>query len=74
MITRPFGMNVMDWADQALMDLDSYGAFGKLENPDIWREWAMQFLNNSVLGRNLPDPNSYTNWSDWAERLCGVLS
>jgi hypothetical protein len=34
----------------------------------------MQLLNNTTLGRNLPNPYNFTEWKDWAERLCGALS
>jgi hypothetical protein len=40
-------MELNDWADQIALDLDSYGAFGRLEKDANWQDWAMQFLNNA---------------------------
>lgn len=73
-ITRPSYMELNDWADQVALDLDSYGAFGRLDNPDDWQDWAMQFLNNTSLGRNFPLPYDFTDWREWAERFCQTLS
>lgn len=72
-ITRPSGMMMRDWADQIVLDLDSYGSFGKL-NDENWQDWGVQFLNNSTLGKNLPNPYAYENWAEWAERLCQILT
>jgi hypothetical protein len=73
-ITRPTFMSLNDWADQIALDLDGYGAFGRLDNPDDWQDWALQFLNNNSLGRNFPRPQDFTDWREWAERFCQALS
>ena len=73
-ITRPSYMKLQDWADQMSIDLDQYGAFGRLQDERMWQDWAVQFLNNTTLGRNLPNPYSFDNWQDWAERFCQALS
>jgi hypothetical protein len=73
-ITRPSMMELRDWADQMMLDLDSYGALGRLEDEAQWQDWAMQFLNNTTLGRNLPQPYDFTDWRDWAERFAQTLS
>jgi hypothetical protein len=73
-ITRPTYMKLQDWADQMSLDLDRYGAFGRLQDESRWQDWAVQFLNNTTLGRNLPNPYSFDNWQDWAERFCQALS
>ena len=72
-ITRPSYMSLNDWADQIALDLDSYGAFGRLDGDD-WQNWAMQFLNNTSLGRNFPLPYDFDDWRDWAERFAQSLS
>lgn len=74
MITRPQGMRLTDWADRVVQDLEAYGVFGKLMSEHEWQDWGVQFLNNAVLGRNLPNPYNFGDWKDWAERLCGSLS
>lgn len=73
-ITMPTNMELLDWAAQINLDLDSFGAFGRLDNPDRWQDWGMQFLNNTTIGRNLPIPYGFTDWKEWAERLVGALS
>jgi hypothetical protein len=73
-ITMPTNMELLDWAAQINLDLDSFGAFGRLDNPDRWQDWGMQFLNNTTIGRNLPVPYGFTDWREWAERLVGALS
>lgn len=73
-VTRPVYMQLNDWADQIALDLDSYGAFGRLDDVSNWQNWAMQFLNNTSLGRNLPNPYDFEDWQEWAERFVQTLS
>lgn len=73
-ITLPTNMELLDWASQVVLDLDAYGAFGRLQDPARWQDWGVQFLNNSSIGRNLPNPYGFTDWREWAERLVGSLS
>lgn len=73
-ITRPTGMALEDWAGQIIIDLDSFGAFGRLQDPARWQDWGVQFLNSTSIGRNLPNPYQFTDWKEWAERLVGALS
>jgi len=73
-ITRPHGMELLDWAAQVIIDLDPYGSFGRLQDPSRWQDWAVQFLNSTFIGRNLPNPYGFNNWKEWAERLVGALS
>jgi len=56
-VTLPTGMSLRDWADQIALDLDSFGAFGRLDIEEQWQNWAMQFLNNMSLGNNFPLPH-----------------
>lgn len=73
-ITLPTGMELQDWSSQVILDLDSYGAFGRLQDPARWQDWGVQFLNNTTIGRNLPNPYGFNDWREWAERLVGALS
>jgi hypothetical protein len=73
-ITLPTYMSLLDWAAQINLDLDAYGAFGRLDNPEKWQDWGMQFINNTTIGRNLPNPYYFNDWKEWAERLVGALS
>ena len=72
-ITLPSGLGLRDWADQISLDLDPYGAFGRLDVEDQWKNWAMQFVNNMTLKENVPIPYAYDNWREWAERFCQAL-
>lgn len=69
-VTLPVNMNLRDWADQIALDLDSFGAFGRLSDETKWQDWAMQLLNNTSLNENIPTPYNFVNWRDWAERFC----
>ena len=73
-ITRPQYMQLRDWADCVVQDLASYGSFGKLTDENAWQGWAMQFFNNTTLGRNFPDPAWFKDWREWAERFSQGLS
>ena len=69
-ITLPTYMDLRDWADQITLDLDPYGAFGRLDNVNDWQNWAMQFLNIMSLKENFPNPYQFDDWHEWAERFC----
>ena len=44
--------------------------YERLDDPDQWQDWAMGVFGGSdALGQDVPDPYSYSNWKDWAERL-----
>ena len=72
-ITLPTGMKLGDWADQVALDLDPYGAFGRLQDESQWQDWGMQFVNNATLRENIPIPYGFSDWKDWAERFCQVV-
>lgn len=72
-VTLPTGMNLRDWADQIALDLDPYGALGRLDIEERWQDWGMQFINNMTLRENLPIPYAFENWREWAERFCQSL-
>lgn len=73
-LTLPSYMSLRDWADQICLDLDMTGPISKLTDEKAWQDWAVQFLNNITLGRNLPNPYSFADWREWAERFCQTLS
>ena len=73
-ITRPTGMKLRDWADQICLDLDRFGPIGRMVNDD-WQGWAIQLLSLVGLGGyTIANPYQFTDWRDWANRLCGDLS
>lgn len=72
-VTLPTNMALRDWADQITLDLDPYGAFGRLDHEEQWQNWAMQFLNNLSLKENFPVPYNFDDWKEWAERFCQTI-
>jgi len=72
-ITLPRMMQLRDWADQIALDLDPYGAFGRLSDESKWQDWAMQFVNNASLKENIPIPYAFDDWRVWAERFCQTV-
>jgi hypothetical protein len=73
-VTLPTGMGLRDWADQIALDLDPYGAFGRLDDETQLLNWAMQFLNNMSLKENFPNPYNFTDWREWAERFAQTIA
>jgi hypothetical protein len=73
-VTLPTGMALRDWADQIALDLDPYGAFGRLDDETQWQNWAKQFLNNMSLKENFPVPYNFTDWREWAERFVQTIA
>lgn len=72
-VTLPRMMELRDWADQIALDLDPYGAFGRLSDETKWQDWAMQFVNNASLKENIPIPYLFDDWRVWAERFCQTV-
>jgi hypothetical protein len=74
-LTLPQGLELRDWADQVILDLDSFGSFAKLMNDEEWKDWAVQFVGNVGLSRyNPPMPYQFDDWKLWAERFVYTLS
>jgi hypothetical protein len=68
-------MRLTDWTDQVVMDLDTFGPFGKLMDETRWQDWGVQLLAPlSLGGYNIANPYQYDDWREWAERVCGDLA
>lgn len=72
-VTRPFGMRLLDWADQISYDIDAYGPFGKLEREEDWQDWAANIFRSPGLPANLPIPYAFKDWQEWAELFCKTV-
>jgi hypothetical protein len=72
-ITLPVGIELRDWADQTALDLDPYGAFGRLMDETRWQDWAMQIVNNASIKENIPIPYNFDDWREWAQRFCETV-
>lgn len=69
----PTGFTAVEWADRVLA-LTADNVTGRLDNPDKWREWAAGFLRNSrSIDLLPPDPEGFSDWREWAERMYPVI-
>ncbi|MGI9143373.1 MAG: hypothetical protein ACR2IJ_09325 [Fluviibacter sp.] len=74
-LTLPQGLELRDWADQIILDIDNQVVFGKLMDDANWQDWAVQFVGNVGLSRyNPPMPYQFDDWKLWAERFVYTLS
>ena len=66
----PYGLTVTQWADAAILVVDSTWSFGRLDDEERWREWAAGFLTApSFASQIAPDPYQFADWRDWAMRV-----
>jgi len=73
-ITQPVIIELRDWADQIILDLDNYGPLARLENEGDWRQWGLQFCVISGLSqKNIPNPFFFDDWRSWAERFVQMV-
>ena len=74
MITQPFMIGLRDWADQIVLDLSTYGVLSRLDDEDKWQDWGLQFCAISGLSqKNIPNPFSYADWREWAQRFVQMV-
>ena len=73
-ITIPFGIGLMDWADQIVLDLENQTALIKLLDVNDWQDWAVQFVTAPGLsGYNVPNPYEFDDWQVWASGFCKAI-
>lgn len=66
----PRGISLREWCDFMVPNLEQFGNLARLDDDDMWREWAMQLLNLPRLsGSIVPDPSDFDDWAEWATRL-----
>ena len=71
----PGGHTAVSWADAMVIELEQFGNLGRLDDPEQWREWAVQlFLLPSISGSIVPDPYNFATWDEWAKCLNGGLA
>lgn len=76
MIVQPTNLTLHQWADAVVLTLNNTAALPKLLDDD-WQRWGTTLLvplESSSGSSNLPDPHSFSDWFDWASRLCEELS
>jgi len=70
----PRNMKLRDWADSIILSVSDGWSFGRLENENEWRDWAIGFVRASGYSqRNVPDPYLFDDWKDWAQRAYPML-
>ncbi len=73
-IPHPTGLTLQQWADAVVLPLDSFDSIGVLQGTD-WQKWAVNILAPlSLSGFSLPSPYGFTDWREWAQRLCEELT
>lgn len=70
----PRYMSLTQWADAVILTVSDTWSFGRLTDEDKWRDWATAFVTASGYSqRNLPDPNQFLDWQEWAQRVYPML-
>jgi len=67
MIVNPYGMSLIDWADQVT---DTYPQMGRLMD-NGWQLWGEQLI--MVAQKDVPNPHQFDTWREWAELLNEVM-
>ena len=63
-------MSITEWADQMIFLVGSDTAYERLDNPEMWQIWAMNFVGEpDQTGQDAPDPFQFDDWREWAQRL-----
>ncbi len=74
MIPQPMDMTLQQWTDAAVLALDNFDSIGRMFGED-WQDWGVRLMTPlSLSGLNLPDPYGFTDWREWAQRLCEELT
>ncbi len=70
----PRGLTLLQWADATILALEPTWGVGKLIDERSWQDWATQLYRAApFVGRELPDPYQFTDWSEWAMRAYPML-
>ncbi len=71
---NPAGMSLIDWADSTILTVDDAWGFSRLDDPERWRDWAVQFVRaQPFVERAVPHPDQFEDWREWAERAYPYL-
>lgn len=72
MIIDPRGFEtVTQWADFMVPLFEQTSEnFPRLDDPEEWQQWAATVFGDvDPIGQDAPDPYTYDNWREWAQRL-----
>lgn len=74
-LTDPRYVELRDWADFIVFDLENYGPIARLMDPDDWQNWAAGIISiNGISQQNPPSPYGYVDWRDWAIRFYEMIT
>lgn len=67
-------MTVREWTAALTLDLEQFGSVPQLLDANRWQDWAATVVGMSAIsGVVLPDPYSFTAWSEWATRFNEIM-
>lgn len=70
----PRGLTIQQYFDGLLLAVPDVWAFGALQDPDKWQDYAVGFVRApSMAQRALPDPYQFSDWRGWAMRVYPML-
>lgn len=70
MILPTRNMDVTEWTDMMALTLERYGAISRLDDPEMWKDWANRVIAIPKISATLPPiPDFFDDWRDWAERF-----
>ena len=70
LVTRPTGLNFVDWASQLVLDLEYAGLLPQPHSQETWQDWAAAVSRIPKISKNNPpDPYLYADWQQWAEQF-----
>ncbi len=74
-IVLPHAMSFRDWTDAITRQLAIFGTIPRVDRDDEWQRWGSNLLSISALsGIGIPDPNQFSDWRRWAERVIGAFA
>jgi hypothetical protein len=75
MTINPIGMDIKTWADAVVQELRRHRTTAPvLESGQPWQEWGLRVANlPALLGFNIPNPNNFDDFYEWACRFNGAI-
>jgi hypothetical protein len=65
----PEEMSAMEWTDRMSLELPRILPM-KINHESEWRDWAYHVIQDpSISRRHPPDPGTYADWREWADRF-----
>lgn len=71
-IPWPYGLTFDLWASFVVMNNPQYN-FPLPMDEEHWIEWSITMWNTLRTKAQIPYPEHFSGWFEWAERICGIL-